>query len=150
MRYTLGKSEKLRHTTLVEGVFAEGRKIYDFPLRVMYRIVDEAELRSSFRDHVPDRIGPLQMMITVPKKKRRHAVDRVLMRRRIREAYRLNRLPLFEKVRESDGRVRSVEMAFIYLHNENTGYSLIDKKMKRIIAKIAREIENNTLPEGES
>ncbi len=42
----------------------------------------------------PADVGALQMLVTVPKKKRRRAVDRVLMRRRIREAYRINRRPL--------------------------------------------------------
>ena len=36
-------------------------------------------------------MGALQMLVTVPKKKRRRAVDLANARRRIPEAYRINR-----------------------------------------------------------
>ena len=91
VRLTLRKAEKLRHKSLVENLFKEGFSVYEFPLRMQVRALSEDELESSFRNGAPDGIAPLQMLVTVPKKKRRHAVDRVLMRRRIREAYRLGR-----------------------------------------------------------
>ena len=74
------------------------------------------------------------MMVTIPKKKRRHAVDRVLMRRRIREAYRLNRMPMREALAQmaADG---FLQIAFIYLHNENTEYAELEPKMQKLLAK---------------
>ena len=139
-RLTLGKDEKLRHKTLVDALFAEGKSLYDFPLRLTYRILDDAGLRASFRREPPERIGPMQMLITVPKKKLRRAVDRVRMRRLIREAYRLNRKGLkLEAAGNPD--VRTVSMAFVYLGNEKTDYATVEKKMKRLLGKIE-------LPEG--
>lgn len=135
MRYTLGKEEKLRHKTLVDGVFSEGKTIYDFPLRLSYRILSDEELSKSFRCGVPDKIGELQMLITVPKKKLRHAVDRVRMRRLIREAYRLNRLELKENVSQKEG-IRTVSMAFIYLDNKLTDYVTIEKKMQKLLGVV--------------
>lgn len=137
--YGMGKREKLRHKTLVDGVFAEGKTLYDYPLRVTYRALGRNELSGAFCDHVPERIGELQMLITVPKKKIRHAVDRVKIRRRIRESYRLNRLELQEAVNASDD-IRTLGMAFIYLHKEEMDYSAIERKMKRLLQKIAGEI----------
>ena len=93
-KLTLRKSAKLRHRTLVQDLFQKGKSVYAGPLRVTYRALSGEELKESFRLTVPDRLGPVQFMITVPKKKRRHAVDRVLMRRRIREAFRLQWHPL--------------------------------------------------------
>lgn len=139
IRYTLGKSEKLRHRTLVEGLFNGGESLFDYPLRLNYRILTEEELEASFRAGVPDRIGPLQMLITVPKRKRKRAVDRVLLRRRIREAYRLNRLPLLNVV-ESEKRIRTLGMAFIYLRDSNADYSTIERKMQRLLHKLEKII----------
>lgn len=136
-RFTLNKSEKLRHRTLVDTLFAKGHTLYEFPLRLSWRLLGEEELEDSFRKSVPDMIGPLQMLITVPKKKRRHAVDRVLMRRRIREAYRLHRLPLKEIV-ASNPEYRTLGLAFVYLHNENLPYSVIEQKMKSLLSKLCR------------
>lgn len=148
-RLTLRKGEKLRHRSLVEPLFLEGENIYEFPLRLTWRILDADALSKSFRDCVPDRIDPLQMLITVPKKKRRHAVDRVLMRRRIREAYRLNRLALRDAV-ERNPNVRTLGMAIIYIHQENLPYAVIEKRMKSLFRKLAARLEEVAVGDDKS
>lgn len=133
------KGERLRHRTLVEGLFAEGKSIYEYPLRCVWRKISSEELSASFRDEVPDRIGPVQMMVTVPKKKLRHAVDRVLMRRRIREAYRLNRLPLLKTVAADDKGSR-ILMAFVYLHNDTLPFDEVATKMQGIMSRLMKKL----------
>lgn len=135
----MGKAEKLRHKSLVDGLFEEGRTLYEYPLRMTYRVLGSEELKGAFRNGTPPLVGDLQMLVTVPKKKVRHAVDRVRIRRRIREAYRLNRLALRDAAR-ADGNVRVVCMAFIYLHAGDTDYATIEKKMQRLLAKVEKEI----------
>ena len=135
----MGKSERLHHRTLVEGLFAEGKSMYEFPLRLVWRWIPAEKLDSSFRNGRPVGIAPVQMMVTIPKKKRRHAVDRVLMRRRIREAYRLNRVPM----REALGQLAAadfLQLAFIYLHNENTEYAELEPKMRKLLAKLTNKL----------
>lgn len=132
--FKFGKEERLRHKILVDGVFAHGASLYDYPLRLNYRAFTSDELDRTFRADVPDRIGRLQMLVTVPKRKRKHAVDRVLMRRRIREAYRLNRLPLLERAAEKG--IRTLSLAFVYLHDDNMPYDKIERKMQRLLGKL--------------
>lgn len=134
VRLTLRKAEKLRHKSLVENLFKEGFSVYEFPLRMQVRALSEDELESSFRNGAPDGIAPLQMLVTVPKKKRRHAVDRVLMRRRIREAYRLGRGPL-RTFLDANPPVRTLSMAFIYMCDKNLPYSTIERKMQLLLKK---------------
>ena len=133
-----GKSGKLRHRTLVEGLFAGGRSLYDYPLRLVYRVLSAQELSDSFRDGCPPGVAPLQLMVTVPKKKRRHAVDRVLMRRPIREAFRLNRLPLTHAI-DACGGGRYLQIAVIYLHGGNLPYAEIEEKMRGLLDKLVRK-----------
>ena len=74
-----------------------------------------------------------QFLISIPKKKLRHAVDRVQMRRRVREAYRLNRhlipsdLPL--------------DIAFIYIPTTLTPYADIEKSVIRILTRITHTLQ---------
>ena len=133
------KEERLHHRSLVEGLFRKGRSFYEYPLRVIWRTMTPEEISSNFRSTVPEGIGRVQMMVTVPKKKRKRAVDRVLMRRRIREAYRLNRGLLKEKT-EADERIRTLSIAFIYQHTDNMPYAAIEEKMKRVLEKLGRSI----------
>lgn len=138
-RLTLRKGEKLRHRQLVDSLFSKGHKAYEFPLRLNWRAVTKEETESLFSDGLPSGIAPIQMMITVPKKKRRHAVDRVLMRRRIREAYRLNRNFLFPLIKEHP-ELRTLSMSFIYIHNENLPFATIERKMKFLLEKVAKAL----------
>lgn len=137
----MGKEEKLRLKSLVDGLFKEGNSLYDFPLRLNYRALGPEELENTFRNGTPDGIGMMQMLITVPKRKRRRAVDRVLLRRRIREAYRLNRHALREAI-IAHGEIRTLGMAFVYIHDDNADYALIEKKMRRLMDKLTRIIED--------
>lgn len=135
-KLTFPKSERLRHKILVDSLFKEGKSMFEYPIKLQYRALTEEELESSFKIAVPDKIAPLQVMITVPKKKRRHAVDRVLMRRRIREAYRLNRRGLRTLI-EAHPEFRTVSVALIYISDENIEYSRIERKLQKLFTRLA-------------
>lgn len=140
-RFTLRKSAKLRHRTLVQDLFKKGKSVYSGPLRVTFRPLTDSDLTDSFQENVPDMIAPVQMMITVPKKKRRHAVDRVLMRRRIREAFRLQYHGLRRCV-EASHDMRTLSVAIVYMQSENCDMSVIHSAMSSILAKIVRKLSS--------
>ena len=75
--------------------------------------------------------APVQFLISVPKKRLRHAVDRVKMRRRVREAYRLNKhlYPLPDGMR--------YDLAFLYLDNSLQPYRRIEKAVCRLLESLS-------------
>lgn len=79
----------------------------------------------------------MQFLITVPKKRLRHAVDRVTMRRRIREAYRLNHQ---NYILPNDAKI---DVAFIYIANSIQPYKTIEKSIKKILKNISENTLNN-------
>ena len=133
------KDERLHHRSLVESLFRVGKNFYEFPFRITWRILSPEELEKNFRNTVPPHIGRVQMLVTVPKKKRKKAVDRVLMRRRIREAYRLNRHALSDMIAEC-GDIASLDIAFVYIHDKNLQYNVVEVKMKAVISKLQEKI----------
>lgn len=80
----LYKKEKLCSTVAIEQLFMRGGEgvqgALAYPLRAVWR---KNPRRSSD--------APVAFVVSIPKKRLRHAVDRVQMRRRVREAYRLAR-----------------------------------------------------------
>ena len=55
-RLTLRKGEKLRHKSLVGRLFSEGKSIYDFPVRLVWRALSKDELDANFRAVMPERL----------------------------------------------------------------------------------------------
>lgn len=108
-------------------LFEQGHSSIAFPLRAVYRL------------HEPGKESPAQFLITIPKKKIRHAVDRVLLRRRTREAYRLWRRNLLYPTLLQTG--QGADIAFIYLDKEPADYALIEERMKQLLLRIAQASE---------
>jgi ribonuclease P protein component len=131
----LNKAMKLRHRTLVNSLFDQGESGYAYPLRMLWRNIGHNDLEIAFQDHVPERVGMLQFMITVPKKKRKHAVDRVLMRRRIREAFRLHR-HILDPLLQANPQWRTLSIAFIYIAPKNVSYAKTARAMEKLLNTI--------------
>ena len=141
-RYSFPKEGRLHHRSLIEGLFRMGKSFYEFPFRVSWRLLNSENLEKNFRNNVPEGIGKLQMMVTVPKKKRRKATDRVLMRRRIREAYRLHRHSLENEVKNIDD-LGSLSLALVYIHDKNLPYATIEEKIMTVLDKLSARIKEN-------
>lgn len=97
----------------------EGNVCTSFPVRAVWRINDKRENKN------------VQFLISVPKKRFKHAVDRVKLRRRVREAYRLNRhfLPLNENI--------AIDIAFIYIGSSIEKYEEIERAIVKLLQKIS-------------
>lgn len=123
MDFKLHKDEKLCSRTAVNLLFEEGHSLMAFPLRAAYRLRPRG-------DH------PVQFLISIPKKRIRHAVDRVTLRRRTREAYRLTRHELLlDRLSQADC---GVDIAFVYLDKGVAPYSVIHEKMTSLLTRIAQ------------
>ena len=123
MDFKLKKDEKLCSRTAVDLLFGEGKSLMAFPLRAAYRLRPRGE-------------HPVQFLISIPKKRIRHAVGRVTLRRRVREAYRLNRRELLQAPLAQTG--WGVDIAFVYLDSSLAPYSVINEKMISLLNRIAQ------------
>ncbi len=90
-----------------------------------------------FKGELPSGFARRQMMVTVPKKKFRHAVDRVWLRRRVREAYRLHRRDITDEALSAAPDDTVLMLAFIYVGAEKAPFATIEKKMVRLLGKAA-------------
>ena len=90
----------------------------------------------------------MQFLISIPKKRIRKAVGRVALRRRVREAYRLNRRQLLVPVLEQQG--WGVDIAFVYLDNTPATYSVINEKMVNLLNRIAQAATEQQPPTEET
>lgn len=124
IRYTFPKSEKLYSDKLIEKVFSSGRSFISYPIRVVFFSEDkqdETETNTS-------------ILVSVSKKKFKLAVKRNLLKRRIREAYRINK-QLFKTNKQ-------LHIAFIYLSNDVISFSEIEIAMQKAAYILSDKIDN--------
>ena len=119
--------------TAIDMLFAGGRSVVAYPLRAVVAVKRCGDDTGS----EPGQDIVAKFMITVPKKKIRTAVGRVLVRRRIREAYRLNRSILAQALQPA-GSV--AEIAFLYMDTSIADYATIEASMKKLLSKISSQV----------
>lgn len=128
-QFGLSKSDKLCSSVAIDNLFAGYSSSSDdnsvcsiiaYPLRAVWKIYDGKREDAD-----------IKFFISVPKKRLRHAVDRVKMRRRIREAYRLNKHNFIITIDNTH-----IDLALIYISDGLKEYTKIDKAISKIINKI--------------
>lgn len=117
--FRLPHSERLRSFGAVRRLFASGSGGFVFP----FRYIVFAEPADGF---------DVEVLFSVPKRNHKRANVRNLLRRRTKEAYRLNKSILHDS-----GKRASVDLALIWSTKEVVDYKTVEYAVKRILASVA-------------
>lgn len=162
--YTLPREERLRSLKAIRNLFDGGHRGFVYPLRYVWAItesgVDEGDPgRSAEVDKggtEENKVGcpaeengvgclaevgesgrPIEVMFSVPKKFHKRANRRNLLKRRMRDAYRLERQPLCDVLLEGS---RHIQIAMIYSTKESHNYKTIHDAVERILEQIRKRL----------
>ena len=79
------------------------------------------------------------ILISVPKKRFKHAVKRNQVKRQVREAYRRNKHILLDVLKAQETPVKMI-MAFIWLDNKIHSSEEVEHKVKKLLTHISENI----------
>jgi ribonuclease P protein component len=126
-RFTFTKEERLCSKILIDKLFTDGKSVYSPPFRFVFMSVEY--LKGEF---------PVQVVFSVPKRNFKLAVKRNLIRRRMREAYRLNKSSFYEGL---DHSAQKLAIMIIYIEKDISEYPKIEagiiKGLKKVLSKLS-------------
>lgn len=136
MNNGLTKTERLTSQLVIDKLFAGGNaSMAAFPLRIVYMQMEKQEGSQQW-DGVQQ--PPVSILVSVPKKRFRHAVDRNRMKRLVREAYRLNKHILWNALQEKNFRL---VIAFVCITDTLPTFRSVNKSMRKALIRIGERVE---------
>ena len=128
MSFTLKKHEILKSKKTIKELFDNGSSFFLYPFKVYF---------------IPSqRQNANQVLFSVSKKYFKKAVDRNLIRRRMKEVYRLNKGFLNYGAENPF----SLSIALIYISRFKLPFSEIEFKLKQVFVRLNKTEENKLLP----
>ena len=132
-RYSFKRTERLTGKKDIEQLFLSDNYFKIKPFKIFWQIADKKLANSKSR-----------LLISVPKKVQKLSVNRNLIKRRIRESYRINKELFIDFLSENN---IVVQWGVIYLSAEILPYKVIETQMiltlQQIIKAVEAEIDND-------
>lgn len=122
--YSFKKQERIVSRKLIDELFggSSSQSMAAFPLRVIY--INKVRAHNE---------PPAQLLISVPKRRFKHAVDRNRVKRQIREAYRRHKEILTSRLPDD----RYVLMAFVWLSDSHLPTADVESRIVSLLERIA-------------
>ena len=119
------KKQKLCSETVIKEMFSNGKSFTTSALRLVWKV-----------DNNQDEVA-VKSIIVVPKKKIRFAVKRNIIRRRMKEAYRLHKIELENILKDKK---LQLSIAIIYQKDKILPYKTVEEEIKLILERLSKEL----------
>jgi ribonuclease P protein component len=119
---TFSKNERLCSKPLIDQLVQKGNSFNGFPFKVIWLEIQESS-------------APVKIVISVPKRNFKRAVDRNRMKRLIRETYRKNKHTFIERIGN-----KKIVLLLVYTSKTFMDYTGTEEKIKIVLNRLSNEI----------
>ena len=123
MPASLTKDERLCSFKEIQSLMKKGETFFHYPFKVVYQNISIEDGETAL---------PNAIMVSVPKRNFKRAVKRNLLKRKIRESYRLNKGILV-----SPQGCRT-NVLFVYVSKDIKEFSYIEERLKEVLAMVTK------------
>lgn len=129
MKKTFTKEERLCSKRKIDSLFHSGSSFIVYPFRVVYLVGPDQE-----------NPNPAQVIISVSKRRFKHAHERNRIKRLMREAYRLQKQEfLYQDLNKLS---MHLDLAIQYVGKEELSYELLFNKMNKTLKQVIHAISS--------
>jgi len=125
MNQRLKKGEKLKSRKQIKFLFEKNQNVFVYPIKYIW------EFSSPKQDY------PVQVLVSIPKRNFKRAVDRNRLKRLLREAYRKNKDIIYDNLNLNN---KSVLLGLLYVGKEILTYDEIEKSVRKALLKIKENL----------
>lgn len=122
MDYKYSKKDKLKSKKQIEELFTNGQSVMAYPLLIKYN-------KTQFNDNAILKAG-----VSVSKRNFKRAVDRIRIKRLLREVYRLNKPHYFKTLSTSHA------IMILYIGKEMPEFLSLNKTLKTLLKQLDAKI----------
>lgn len=122
--FSFHKNERLCSKKVIDKLFIDGKSVFVYPVKIVY-----------LETLLPEK-NKVQAAFTVGKRIFKRAVKRNLIKRRMREAYRLNKQKFYDELGE-----KQLAVFFIYTAKTISDYKQIETAIIKGLKKLSTEVQ---------
>jgi ribonuclease P protein component len=121
------REERLSSRKAIQRLFESGKSFGYYPFRLIWK------------ENLSVNDPMARIVISVPKKRFKRAVDRNLIRRRLKEIYRKKKPEFYEKLVSIN---RKIDFIMIYVGDKDIEFNELDRKISALLLRFEWEIMN--------
>jgi len=129
--FSLSKAERIKSKKTIDTLFLSGKAFFVFPYKVLYLL-----------EPLPATAGhatPLQMAVSVPKRRFKRANRRNRLKRLTREAYRLLKPQILQCLQVGN---RQLQLMLIYSAAEELKFAEVQAAMEKLVKKLTELVQH--------
>ena len=126
-RYLFKKSERLTGKKNIETLFSHGKNFRIDPFKIFWYTVEPVKQKPNIR-----------LLFSVPKKIHKTSTKRNLIKRRMKESYRLNKPPFVRLLSQNN---IFIHIGIIYSSSEILSFQTIEEKMILTLQQLIRDLK---------
>ena len=128
MNYRLGKNYKLCSKAIIESLFKTGITIKHHPFIATFKEINLSPPH------------PLKVTFSAPKRIFKKAHQRNKIKRKIKEAFRLNKGIIEQYLKENN---KQIALFLVYSAHEEVNHIFLEEKTKKLFDKIINKLEQD-------
>lgn len=139
------RAERLSSVKDIESLFRQGEAFLAYPIRCVWCWGEPLNAEGQVADSGVEQLGGsvktvCRVMVSAPKRNHKKAVTRNLLKRRMRESYRLNKGAICDSLSIKKSHCLELHLSFGYVAKEVADYATIEQSIKKCIEKVSQKI----------